>query len=129
MNKTRKRTFRQRLHSYLCKKKDICCEEDIKREDVIGEIMKKYKLIAEKWDKNDEYLFSYIGNDLLGFVGYLFELEKNNDTEGQYLWKEMNKKMQENKAFSEDKIIALLKIVPLYFLLSFLGYASYQEKA
>jgi len=41
----------------------------------------------------------------------------------------MNKKIQENKEFSEEKIIALFKIVPLYFLMAFLGYASYRETA
>jgi hypothetical protein len=48
MNKTRKRTFRQRIQSYICKKQDICCEEDIKREDVIGEIINKYKTILKR---------------------------------------------------------------------------------
>jgi len=126
MNKTRKRNFRQRLHSYICKKPDICCEKDIKRDDVIGEIIKKYKIISEKIDEKDEYL-SYINNDLLIFVGYLFDLEKKKDIEGQKLWKEIDKKMRENKELSEEKTIAFLKEVPLYFLMAFLGYASYKE--
>jgi len=132
INKTKKRTFRQRLHSYICKKQDICCEKDIKREDVIEGIIKKYKIISERMDEKDEYL-SYINNDLGIFIGYLFELEKNNDIEGQKLWKEIDKKMYENKKMyekkelSEEKIIALFKIVPLYFLMAFLGYASYKE--
>ena len=126
INKTKKRTFRQRLHSYICKKQDICCEKDIKREDVIEGIIKKYKIISERMDEKDEYL-SYINNDLLIFVGYLFDLEKKKDVEGQKLWKEIDKKMRENKELSEEKTIAFLKEVPLYFLMAFLGYASYKE--
>ena len=48
----------------------------------------------------DEYL-NYINNDLVKMIGY----------------KEVN----------EQKIELLLENVPLYFLLSFLGYASYKD--
>jgi hypothetical protein len=77
-------------------------------------------------NEKDEYL-SYINNDLLIFVGYFVDLKKKNDIEGQQLWKEMDKKMYENNELSEEKIIAVLKMVPLYFLMAFLGYATYKE--
>jgi hypothetical protein len=35
--------------------------------------------------------------------------------------------MYQNKLVNEKKIESLLQDVPLYFLLSFLGYASYKE--
>ena len=55
-------------------------------------------------------------------------MKKNNDLEGVNLWNEIDKRMFENKMVSEAKVELLLQKVPLYFLLSFLGYASYYEK-
>jgi hypothetical protein len=74
----------------------------------------------------DEYL-NYINNDLVKFIGYKVDLKKNKDIEGVKLWNEINKRMYENKLINEQKIEMLLHDVPLYFLLSFLGYASYKE--
>ena len=61
-------------------------------------------------------------------VNYVIDSNKKRDKEDKQLWEEMDKKMYENKALSEEKIISFLQELPLYFLLSFLGYASYQEK-
>ena len=72
-----------------------------------------------------EYL-NYINNDLVKFIGYQFDLKKNKDKEGLKLWNQIDKKMYENKVVNEKKIENLLEDVPLYFLLSFLGYASYK---
>jgi hypothetical protein len=74
----------------------------------------------------DEYL-NYINNDIVKFIGYLVDLKKNKDSEGIKLWNEIDKKMYQNKNVNEKKIENLLQDVPLYFLLSFLGYASYKE--
>jgi len=74
----------------------------------------------------DEYL-NYLNNDLVKFIGYLVDLKKNKDNEGVKLWNEIDKKMYQNKMVDQTKIEKLLKDVPLYFLLSFLGYASYKE--
>ena len=43
------------------------------------------------------------------------------------LWRELDKRMLEKKEVNEKKVEQLLQEVPLYFLLSFLGYASYLE--
>jgi hypothetical protein len=75
----------------------------------------------------NEYL-NYINNDLVKFIGIKFDLEKHRDIEGIKLWNEIDKKMYENKIVNEQRIELLLRDVPLYFLLSFLGYASYKEK-
>jgi len=74
----------------------------------------------------NEYL-NYINNDLVKFIGYNIDLKKNKDTQGLRLWNEMDKKMYTNKKVNQKKVEALLQDVPLYFLLSFLGYASYKE--
>jgi len=131
------KTIRQRLHSYVCKKKDICCEEFIDRNIAIQEIITKYKNICEKMNEKDKYL-SWINSDILKFLGYSVDAKRNiassvnyladSKKEDKQLWNDMDKKMYDNKELSEEKTIAFLKEVPLYFLLSFLGYASYQEK-
>jgi len=75
----------------------------------------------------DEYL-SAINNDLAKFIGYYIFLKKNKDVEGMKLWNELDKKTYKNKMINKEKIELLLHDVPLYFLLSFLGYAAYTER-
>jgi hypothetical protein len=127
MNQNNKRkTLKNKIHKYISKKQDICCENDIDRKIVIEQIIKKYKIICKNMNEPDEYL-NYINNDLSKFIGYLVDLKKNKDNEGVKLWNEIDKKMYQNKLVNEKKIELLLQDVPLYFLLSFLGYASYKE--
>ena len=116
-----KKTLKKRIHKYISNKQDICCETNIKRNLVIQQIFDKYK----KFD-NTEYL-NMINNDLIGFIGYYVDLEKAKDKEGMRLWRELDKRMLENKDVNEQKVVLLLNDVPLYFLLSFLGFASYLE--
>jgi hypothetical protein len=54
-------------------------------------------------------------------------LKNNNDREGVQLWHELDKQMFENNKLKPREIINLLYDVPLYYLLSFLGHASYTE--
>jgi hypothetical protein len=116
-----KKTLKKRIHKYISNKQDICCETNIKRNLVIQQILDKYKRFS-----NTEYL-NYINNDLIGFIGYYVDLEKAKDKEGMRLWRELDKRMLENKDVNEQKVVLLLNEVPLYFLLSFLGFASYLE--
>ena len=120
------KTLKNSIHNYISKKQDICCENNINRKIVFQIIVKKYKQICKNMDEPDEYL-SYINNDLLLFIGYYVDLEKNKDIEGMKLWNKINKKTYEHKNINEQKIEKLLQDAPLYFLLSFLGYASYRE--
>jgi len=121
-----KKTLKHKIHKYISKKQDICCENDIDRKVVIQQIIEKYKIICKNMNEPNEYL-NYINNDLVKFIGYQFDLKKNKDKEGLKLWNQLDKKMYENKEVNEKKIEFLLEDVPLYFLLSFLGYASYKE--
>ena len=121
------KTLKNKITKYLCKKKDICCEEDIDRKLAIEDIFALYREVAEFFFEKDEYL-SYINNDLLIFIGYRINLEKKGDIEGVKLWDEINNKLLVNKKSNEKKIVELLNEVPLYYLLSFLGYAYYRYK-
>ena len=123
---SKRKTLKNKIHKYISKKQDICCENDIDRKIVIQQIIEKYKIICKKMNEADEYL-NYINNDLVKFIGYLVDLKKNKDNEGVKLWNEIDKKMYQNKLVNEKKIEFLLQDVPLYFLLSFLGYSSYKE--
>ena len=67
-----------------------------------------------------------MNNDLVKMIGYKNDLLKNKDKEGVQLWNSLDKRMYANKKLQESKIADLLQEVPLYFLLSFLGYASYR---
>ena len=121
-----RKTLKNRIHKYISRKQDICCENDIDRKVVVQQIVAKYKSICKNMKEPDEYL-NYINNDLVAMIGYKVDLDKNEDKEGVKLWNEIDKKMFLNKVVNEQKIELLLHDVPLYFLLSFLGYASYKE--
>ena len=118
--KTQKNTIplRQRITKYILKRGDICCEEDFNRKKVINEIFKLYN------NNLDD-----INNDIFQFIGYFIDLKKENDKTGMALWKEINSLMPYIKNKKQDKanIISLLKDMPLFYLLSFLGMAYYNK--
>lgn len=114
----RNKTLRHKINKYICKK-DICCEEDVDRKMAIDHIFILYTEIASFMNEQDEYL-SYINNDLVKFIGYKVDLKK--DKEGLKLWNEIDRNTS-----SKEKIIEFLNKVPLYYLLSFLGYAYYKK--
>ena len=116
-----KRTLKKRIHKYISKKQDICCEDDIDRSVAIDQLFETYKKIDEP-----EYL-NNINNDLVKFIGYYDDLKKTKDKVGMRLWNTIDKHMFENGAVTEQKVVLLLNEVPLYFLLSFLGYAAYKQ--
>ena len=125
----RNKTLKNKISKYISRKQDICCEEDIDRKIVIQQIIEKYKNFSQKMGEPDQYL-DYINNDLVKFIGYYVVLKNDKDIEGQNLWNEIDQKMFENKVISQKKIeLLLLHDVPLYFLLSFLGYSLYKEKS
>ena len=124
------KTLKNKIHKYISKQKDICCEDDIDRTIVINLIFEKYKKIAKEFD--EPYL-DYINNDLGLFIGSMFDLKKKNNIEGIKLWHEIDKKMYKNnnpntKILDENNIKSLLQDLPLYYLLSFLGYGCYRAE-
>jgi len=121
----KRKTLKQKVHTYISKKQDVCCEEDVDRALIVEQIISKYKFVSRLMNQPGEYL-SYVNNDIVKLIGYKYQMVKNGDKEGAHLWDEMDKRMYVNKAISEQKIKKLLLDVPLYFLLSLLGYASYR---
>ena len=120
------KTLRNKINKYIFKN-DICCEDDIDRKIAIQDIFTLYSEIASFMYEKDEYL-SYISNDLLVLIGYKIDLETKNDNEGISLSNKIKSKITLNKNPNKEKIIELLNEVPLYYLLSFLGYAYYRYK-
>ena len=124
--KKNNKTLKNKINKYIFKN-DICCEDDIDRKLAIQDIFTLYSEIASFMYEKDEYL-SYISNDLLVLIGYKINLETKNDNEGIKLWNKIKSKITLNKNPNKEKIIELLNEVPLYYLLSFLGYAYYKYK-
>jgi len=122
-----KKTLKNKINKYICRKTDICCEDDIDRNVVIENIFMLYREIAEFMYEKDEYL-AHINNDLIKFIGYKIDMERDGEREGVRLWSEVDRKMYVNKNLDETKIRELLKEVPLYYLLAFLGTAYYKYK-
>lgn len=79
----------------------------------------------EKIGGPDEYLNS-INNGLIKFIGFYVDLMKVKDKEGMKLWKTLDKEMLTDKIVVKEKITELLNNVPLYFLMSFMGYAYHR---
>lgn len=118
------KSLKNKIHQYICKKQDICCEEDIDRDSAIKEIIDLYMKISDFYKEKDEYL-TYIENDLLKFIGYYVVLKNTKDREGMILWKSLQDYVNTS---NKTQIIELLHEVPLYYLLSFLGMAYYKYK-
>jgi len=122
----KQKTLKNKIHNYISKKQDICCEQDVNRKLITQQIVDKYKSICKNMNQPDEYL-NYINNDMVKLIGYYVDFKKNKDKEGIKLWNKLDKRMFEKDTVNQQKIEELLQEVPLYFLLSFLGYASYKE--
>ena len=120
------KTLKARVHRYISKKQDICCESDIDRSIVVQQLIDKYKRITTFFAEPESEYLSYLNNDLLVMIGYKVDLEKAKDKEGVQVWNRLDKRMYVNKKLNEAKTVELLKEMPLYFLMSFLGYASYK---
>ena len=117
---SKNKTLKSRIHNY------ICCESDIDRTIVIQQLINKYKRITAFFGEPESEYLGYINNDLVVLIGYKIELEKAHDHEGLQVWKRLNRRMYVDEKLNEAKTNELLKELPLYFLMSFLGYASYK---
>ena len=122
------KTLKKRIHKYICKTKDICCEEDIDRNTAIEQVFTLYSAVASEtgdYPTKDEYL-SFIDNDLTKLLGYTITMEKNNDKEGLKLKNEIDTVMYKTKKIDTTKIREVLHNVPLYYLLSLIGWGHYR---
>lgn len=114
------------MTNYLLKKGDVCCEKDMDRKLIIQDILAIYEEIADFMFEKELYL-DYVQNDLLVFIGYRMELEKGNQ-EGARIWDGLARMTLTNKNPDKQKIVKILHNVPLYYLLAFLGYATYKNR-
>ena len=114
------------MTNYLLKKGDVCCEKDMDRKLIIQDILAIYEEIADFMFEKELYL-DYVQNDLLVFIGYRMELEKGN-SEGVRIWDGLARMTVTNKSPDKQKIVKVLHNVPLYYLLAFLGYATYKNR-
>ena len=114
------------MTNYLLKKGDVCCEKDMDRKLIIQDILAIYEEIADFMFEKELYL-DYVQNDLLVFIGYRMELEKGN-SEGIRIWDGLARMTVTNKSPDKQKIVKVLHNVPLYYLLTFLGYATYKNR-
>jgi len=106
---------------------ELSCEDDVERSLVIKQSIELYKKISQDMEEPEEYL-SYMNNDLVKLIGYRNDLVESKNAEGLHLWNELDQRMYESGELSEQKIVELLHEIPLFFLMSFLGYAAYKER-
>ena len=118
----KRKTLKRNIHRYVVKKKDICCETDIDRSQVIDHIFQLYSEIAGKNSLLDIY------TDFSKFIGDKETLTKQHDNRGLAVWNELSTSMQINHEVDKDAISNAFHEVPLYYLMAFLGYAYYRHK-
>ena len=124
MSKKSEIILKNKILKYISKK-DICCIENIDKKVIIEKILLNYKKIGIMYNEENDYL-SYLNNDIVVFIGYKIDLEKNKDIEGVKLWNTLDRKMYKNKKLNLAKIKLLLNELPLFYLLSLLGYSDYR---
>lgn len=110
--KTKKATksLSSKISKLMYKRGDICCPEDIDRQEAITFILNKYD--------ND---LSSLANDIPILVGYKYKLEENKDKLGSKLWDEMDSKLYKNDMPDLKNILEILNELPLYYLLAIIG--------
>ena len=124
--KNGKKTLKKVITNYVLKKGDVCCENEIERKLVIQDIFATYQELADFMFEKELYL-GYVQNDLLLFIGYRVDLEKGNK-EGVRIWDGLARMTETNKNPDKQKLVKILHNVPLYYLLAFLGYATYKNR-
>jgi hypothetical protein len=115
---SKKKTLKSRINKYIYKYGDINTPDGLDKNKVIDDLIEMYK----NGYTNDEYL-DWLGNNLLFFIGYRIDLKENNNIEGLKIWDELAKRTKQNT--TEEEYRKLLDELPLYYLLTFLGYSYY----
>lgn len=126
-----KKTLKNRIRNYHCNSGSrMLSDGDMDREEIVQQIIAKYKIIAKNIEEPDEYL-SWLSNDITVFIGFRVELAKRKNKEGLKLWDEMTAKSWDSTETSElsrlERIKTFLGELPMYYLLAFLGFAAYKE--
>jgi hypothetical protein len=120
--KFKRKTLKSNIQKYVAKQKDICCENDVDRKQAIEYLFSLYTEMSGK-----EYL-SDLYADFGKFIGYKEDFQRKRDNQGLSLLTQMEKDTHVNGVVDKDAVSKTLLEVPLYYLLSFLGYAYYRYK-
>ena len=117
------KNIKKEISNYILKKGDICCEEDFERDKIIEKIFNLYQ------NNNGKSYLDFINNDMMLFIGYFIDLQKTKDKKGMEIWNYLDEQMPSTKNTKKDEknIKTLLKSLPLFYLLSFLGMAHYKQ--
>ena len=116
----KRKTLKKNIHQYISKKKDICCEEEVDREVIIKSLFELYS--------HDDDSVETLHQDFCKFIGYKNALKTARDKQGLDLWNQIDQVGYKDNQLNEEEIKNALHEVPLYFLLSFLGYGYYKFK-
>ena len=104
----------------------------IDRNSIIEQIFQKYRCVYESGEYfKPENSLNWIYNDILGLIGVQQDLIENN-TEGEKLWELLDDVLGEGRDdIPDEQLLVNIKIllmnVPLYFLMSLLGFATDKE--
>lgn len=112
--KRRHGKFSRKITKYMCglKEPDLCCESQYNRDKLIKHVFQLY---------DDD--FESIDNDINIFIGFRMFLVRDKNKKGVKLWDDMSNKLKGK--LTKNKIEKLLKELPLFYLLSFIGHAFY----
>tara|TARA_Y100000389_G_scaffold195091_1_gene225971 strand:- start:100 stop:663 length:564 start_codon:yes stop_codon:yes gene_type:complete len=108
------------INNYVFKKKDLCCYDNPHRQKLIQILYNLYK-INETY--KDEYL-DQIHND----IGILFPTrtleysKQEEDVEGKKILEYLYSLMIKDKKVSKEKMDKFLNEIPVYYILSLIGY-------
>jgi hypothetical protein len=116
LNKTKK--LNRRIKAYISRK-DICCEDEFDRKVLIEEIFRLYAMICDTSSQR----IDCIHNDITKLIGYTVLMK--GDLEGLEIKSDLDRLMLKGKDLSQAKIVKLLHKLPLFYVLSLLGYAQY----
>lgn len=121
--KFKPKTLKKNMNRYFLNyRKDICCEENINRAVVIQHLFELYTDISG----NENTALDEMHEDFLKFIGYKKDDKKN--YKGEALYKQMNNETRSKGKLDRESMIKVMQEIPLYYILSFLGYAFYRHK-
>lgn len=119
-DKVKSDNVKEIINNYVFKKKDICCYDYPHRQKLIQILYNLYKI-------NDTYKDEYldqINND----IGVLFPIRtlqysnQEEDVEGKKILEYLDNLMIDNKKVTKEKMDKFLNEIPVYYILSLIGY-------
>ena len=124
--KTKK--IKQRVNDFI-HKNDICCEKDqyaqISRRIVIDQLFQLYDEMAEHRKDTYTVMLIYLSREILWLMGDLSDMKTKEDRQ---MYLSIQRKMYKKRIPDKEGIVTILHEIPLYYLMTLLGYAHYLHK-